>query len=107
MNALAGLVGEIAPTVEDRLLQINDAWIAGDTGEEGSNSARGARILVALMGTYHDDPQGSLRDALTDLRHACDLLGLTFDEEDGAAHRSYRAEVCEHGPAPCITEGWT
>lgn len=102
------LSGEIAPTVEDRIAQLHAAWLEGRfDGREVNNSERGARVLAALIPLYDWDARGALRDALSDLRHACDLLGVEFFQEDAAAARSYRLEVQAEGPAPNINEGWT
>lgn len=102
------LSGEIAPTVEDRIAQLHTAWLEGGfEGREVNNSERGARVLAALIPLYDSDARGALRDALSDLRHACDLLGVEFFQEDAAAARSYRLEVQAEGPAPNIAAGWT
>lgn len=73
------------------------------------NPWRGARVLVALAEIYHPeeedgDPENMIRDALADLRHACDLAGLDFFRQDRIARDNYQAECGEEGPATDITE---
>jgi hypothetical protein len=107
-NHVAGLVGEVAPTVEDRIAQLYAAWQEGGfEGREETNSERGARVLASILPTYGNDAASAVQDALSDLRHACDLLGLEFFQVGAVAGRNYRREVQAEGPAPHIAEGWT
>lgn len=96
--------GQIVASIEDRIAALEAA--RAETTEP-DNSHRAARVLAAILPAYADDPAAAIRDALTDLRHACDLIGLTYADEDRAAHRAYVAEIVAHGPAPHILEGWT
>lgn len=47
----------------------------------------------ALLATYEVDcPEDAISDMLTDLRHLCDAMGLSFADLDNQAHANYLAE---------------
>lgn len=99
------LTGEITPT-DEQLIRLVAADL--DAGADMNNSHRGARILRALFDLYgEDDSETAIRDALADIRHACDLTGLEMRECDERAREAYAAETLEEGAAPHISEGWT
>lgn len=64
------------------------------------NHRRAARSLLAFWPSYDgDDFKSGLRDALTDLRHLCDVMGLSFGDLDREGHRLYLIELDECGIA--------
>ena len=76
--------------------------LANDESRE--NASRAARILRIILegsdpGQTNADLEITMQDALTDFRHACDLLGWEFQTLDKAAHEHYRAEIAAHGVA--------
>lgn len=75
-----------------------------EDGADLTNEGRAARILAAAMALYEDPPACALRQALTDLRHACDLLGEEMRVIDAQAQAQYATEIHDKGgPAPQIT----
>jgi len=59
------------------------------------NEIRAERANTALN-AYCDiagtDPDGSVRDLLSDLMHHCAMSGVDFDDELSSAYMNYRAE---------------
>lgn len=96
--------GDVSDVLEKR---IQTLFLRLMDGADMTNSHRGARALGSLIPTYQDTPATCLRDAISDLYHAADLLGIDFDEERRVAYDNYQAEVHEEGPAPNILDGWT
>ncbi len=84
--------------VEGKLKELHEQTM-GDDGWCATNAQRAARVLWPLFHMSRADADNVVRDALCELRHACDLLGLSFSDEDRAAHRVYMAEVAERGVA--------
>jgi hypothetical protein len=93
----------------DQLLDLANAKFADD-----DNAGRGARIVAVLMRHHYNDGGNHLNkdgvnidgsveeiigDALADLRHACDLFGLSFWDLNDSGHNHYSAEVLEFGVA--------
>lgn len=75
--------------------------IMADTSENtDDNRRRAARILLAIAPAYDDDTtdQG-LKDALADLLHLCDLMGLDFSDLEADARGNYLREVQDLGVA--------
>ena len=63
-------------------------------GRISRNSQRVVRIQVALNNNYDsDDPGERVIDALADLRHYADELGLDYSDLDATADRHYITEV--------------
>lgn len=71
-----------------------------------SNYDRAIRARLALntyRAVYGDtgtDPEEDVSDILTDLRHYCDTLGLSFGDLDRMAYANYVIEKAEEGGAP-------
>lgn len=62
--------------------------------ENGSpNEQSASRLMLAILPVYLNDTEICVRDALADLRHACDLLNLDFSEEDRVGYSNYSEEV--------------
>ena len=58
-----------------------------------ANTKRAKRIEKTIVGLYDAaDVQASIVDALTDLRHLCDVRELAFHEADKMAYRHYSEE---------------
>lgn len=75
--------------------------IMDETADDSdSNARRAARIALAILPAYDDDTadQG-IKDALTDLLHLCDLMGLDFADLEADARGNYLREVQDLGPA--------
>ena len=71
---------------------------------EMSTTTRGAMIINALSesdayGDKDDSLESMAQDALTDLRHAFDLVGLDFAKALNASLESYSKEVAAFGTA--------
>ena len=67
------------------------------------SAACAAELCVGLYAHYEPaDMQEALSDALSDIRHACDLLGLEFNKLDDDAHQQYLQYKADHGIAQCI-----
>lgn len=61
-----------------------------------------AKVLAGLRFIYEDEPDNPavlLKDALCDLRHMCDVHGLSFSEIDNAAHALYLDEQSDFANA--------
>lgn len=50
------------------------------------------RALIAAYEEPEEVPEESIRDALADLRHLCDALGLDFGSIDTQAYQAYQKE---------------
>ncbi|WP_126975585.1 hypothetical protein [Frigidibacter oleivorans] len=79
--------------IEDRI----DALTleALDMAEDELTAAHlGARLITsaAALAGHYDSPRSVIQDLLTDVRHACDLAGLSLAEIDRDAHRVYLEE---------------
>lgn len=62
--------------------------------DQWTNSHKGARLLFALITLYcEEDPRVAICEALTDIRHACDLARLHYSREDNIAHELYTEQV--------------
>lgn len=75
--------------------------IMDETDNEPDNNARrAARIALAILPAYDNDTadQG-IRDAVSDLLHLCDLMGLDFADLEADARGNYLREVQDLGPA--------
>jgi len=58
-----------------------------------ANKHQARKIERAILALYDaGDVQASIVDALTDLRHLCDLRGVAFHEADEMAYRHYSEE---------------
>ena len=85
----------------DDWAEMCDRILHEELGEHIPNYRRAARALRAIYPGYHgDDLEATLTDALTDIRHLCDLAGYDFFDLDGRAKDHYQAEIYEgNGPA--------
>lgn len=72
-----------------------------DEGAEQTNAHRAAKLLHELFLLYEEadpeNPSPVIVQALFDIHHACDLLGLTYKIRDRMAHIAYLKSVCEEG----------
>ena len=67
------------------------------------SSARAADLCISLYADYEpSELQDALSDALSDIRHACDMLGLSFDKIDDEAYRCYQQYKGDHGIAKLV-----
>jgi len=58
-----------------------------------ANKRQASKIERAILTLYDKaDVQASIVDALTDLRHLCDVRGVAFHEADKMAYRHYSEE---------------
>jgi hypothetical protein len=58
-----------------------------------ANKRQARKIERAILALYDAaDLQASIVDALTDLRHLCDVRGIGFHEADEMAYRHYAEE---------------
>lgn len=65
-----------------------------------NNNRRAVRSLRAILPEYDNFTlKSALIDALSDLRHLCDLAGWDFSEISSEAHKVYSREVVELGNA--------
>ena len=63
---------------------------------ESHQRNRAENILTALRSAFEDEPADPallLKDALCDLRHMCEVHGLSFVEIDKSAHALYVEEL--------------
>ena len=57
------------------------------------HAMRGLRLADALSKYYrNDDTEESLRDALADIRHACDALAFDYHGNERTAYNHYLRE---------------
>lgn len=91
---------------ESRAFEQIPAEITEEILQENPKLARRATAKRSLMAGYNDaqaDPAAAIRDALCDLRHLCDGLGLDFAEMDRLA-RGYYVEESVQEPADADLE---
>ncbi|MBV6635498.1 MAG: hypothetical protein KI788_06310 [Mameliella sp.] len=92
--------------LENRLSTLMNA---ANAGRIQGNVAAAARAIEAMAWMYdldEDEIENMIRDMLTDMRHACDLLGIDFARQDRIARDNYQAELGREGVCPDISEGW-
>lgn len=64
------------------------------------NRRKAIRAFFAIYPAYDDDTLAvGLMDALSDIRHLCDLAGINFDEVSAKAADFYRDEEATNGKA--------
>jgi hypothetical protein len=83
----------------DRETVIADLFGKYLSGEDLTNTLRAARIMGSILPTYMDGAEAAFRDAISDMYHAADMLGLDFDAERRAAYAAYSEEVFDDAPA--------
>jgi hypothetical protein len=66
------------------------------------NNKKRARLVLDALKKAGYSPECAIQDALSDLRHACDLKRLEYREEDRKAHANYTEEVAGHDDPPLI-----
>lgn len=57
------------------------------------------KLLLGYGKSEGVNHRSAIRDALTDLRHLCDIYGLDFGELDGGAYQGYLEEAQYHKEA--------